>query len=521
MSLTRPPTEQRAADGLPLDGHEPIAVGPAEAISTADAEPFAGRPQPPPDEQPQRVGRRDNAAPHIVWPLILIALGVVFLIGNYIANLGSLLFLALGAAFLIARVAQREYGFAVPAGILLGFGTFVALSERGWPLDTTGTNAQGGWFFICLAGGFVLVYLLGARPTLVWPLFPATALGIFGMLLTGSANLAPFARLAWLAELWPLALIGIGLWLLARPRLAPPLRRLVRTIALVLLVVYGLATLVGLVATSVAGLNTLRPGLGFRPPISEARELSAPLGVGGTFRVENTSGDTTIRAGAPGAVLVTATTYRWVSDQTIDVRLIPEGNTVALTATPADGSVFGNTPYVDYVVTVPADARVEASSTSGTIAISDVGGAVTASASSGTVTLERISGAVTARSSSGTLRLTDIAGDLRATTSSGAITATGIAQPRELVASSGNITVEGRFATDARITVSSGNATIRFAPDSAVRIAATTSSGRIGVSDLELTDRSESARALTGTLGAGTATLTVQSSSGNVTLLSR
>jgi hypothetical protein len=82
------------------------------------------------------------AAPIFV-PLVLIGLGIFFLIGNVVPIGGSMLFIGLGLAFLAARVIWNNYGLAVPAGILLGFGTFVALSEADW-LPTSPESAEGG-----------------------------------------------------------------------------------------------------------------------------------------------------------------------------------------------------------------------------------------------------------------------------------------------------------------------------------------------------------------------------------------
>jgi hypothetical protein len=526
MSTITPPGETRAADGLPLETNTPPMTAPPNAAHANVGEPpFSGTPQTPPFlGAPPREARRTERRTHILWPVILIALGIVFLLGNMLPNLGSLLFLALGAAFLIARVVQREYGFAIPAGILLGFGTFVALTANGWLLDTGADTAQGGWFFILLGAGFLLAYLIGARPALIWPLFPATILAAFGLLLIGQDNLSWFARLGWMVNFWPLILVATGLWLLVRPRLTPTLRRPVGAFALVLLLVYAGALLAATVASSNVQLGIPGSGVsgfGFRPPISATTELNAPISAGETFRVDNTSGNTVIRSGGTATIQVAATTYRWASDQTIDVRLTPGAGTVTLGATLGAERYFGNTPYVDYTITVPDGVRVEARSSSGNIAISDVGGAVSATVSSGSISLENLSGAVTAQSSSGNLRLANIAGDLRATTSSGNINATDIAQPREFVATSGNIVVDGRFAGATRVTASSGNVTLRLAPESAVQITATTSSGAIRVRDLTLSGRSEGAHSVTGTFGSGAGTLLVQTSSGNVSLAAR
>jgi hypothetical protein len=200
MTATRPPTNTRAAAGLPFVAPDTAPASPAPE-TTAEGELSSPASTPPPCGTPVPQERR-RASDHILWPLILIALGIVFLIGNYVANLGSLLFLALGAAFLVARIAQREYGFAVPAGILLGFGAFVTLTANNW-LASTGTDtAQGGWFFVCLGAGFLALYLIGARPALIWPLFPAAILAGFGLLLLGQDNLAWFTRFEGMRQLW-------------------------------------------------------------------------------------------------------------------------------------------------------------------------------------------------------------------------------------------------------------------------------------------------------------------------------
>ena len=108
--------------------------------------------------------------------------------------------------------------------------------------------------------------------------------------------------------------MGSRLWLLVRGRIAPSLRRPVRTIALELLLVYGLALLVGVIATNDLGIGNAGAGFPFRGPISETRDLSAPIAVGDTFRVANTSGNIVVRSGAPGMVQAPATTHRWASD---------------------------------------------------------------------------------------------------------------------------------------------------------------------------------------------------------------
>ena len=82
----------------------------------------------------------------------------------------------------------------MPAGILAGFGGYVALEEAG-ALPSHG----GGWFFILLGLGFLAVYVIGFRPAAIWPFFPAAALIGFGALIEGMVSAWPLASLAWVA----------------------------------------------------------------------------------------------------------------------------------------------------------------------------------------------------------------------------------------------------------------------------------------------------------------------------------
>jgi hypothetical protein len=146
-------------------------------------------------------------------PLALITLGVVFLMGNLLPNAshGGLVVLGIGAVFLVGRLTTGRYGYAVPAGVLLGIGSYISLQDLLGPGPDVGNG--GGWFLILLGLGFGLVYLIGMRPAAVWPLFPGAVLVALGVLqLAGSAvrTLAPFSWLAY----WPALLVIAGAWLL-------------------------------------------------------------------------------------------------------------------------------------------------------------------------------------------------------------------------------------------------------------------------------------------------------------------
>ena len=183
----------------------------------------------------------------VVAAIILIGLGVFFLFWQVFDLPGGGLFLTLGAAFLIARVATGQYGFAVPAGVLLGFGSFIAMQQAGVPLAD-----GGGWYFLLLGAGFLAVYVIGARWELTWPFYPAIGCAAFGLLLIARPYYGVLGQLAWLSSLWPLVLVGIGVWLLLRDRVPAEARKLVGVVGITLIIVYGILALMAVFADPVA-----------------------------------------------------------------------------------------------------------------------------------------------------------------------------------------------------------------------------------------------------------------------------
>jgi hypothetical protein len=183
-----------------------------------------------------------------VGGLILVALGVFFLAANLFAVGGALLFIGLGAAFLVARVTTGRYGFAVPAGILLAFGAFVFLSDN--RPEWMPSEALGGWFFILLGAGFLATYVVGGRPRAVWPLIPASALAAFGTMLATSFVFQPLAQFAWIGTYWPLVLVLLGVWFLLRDRVAPAARRPTGYLIAAAIAAYALVAMAAAIAAA-------------------------------------------------------------------------------------------------------------------------------------------------------------------------------------------------------------------------------------------------------------------------------
>ena len=228
-------------------------------------------------------------------PLALITLGVVFLLGNLIpqGSRGGLFLIGLGAAFLIGRVTTGRYGYAVPAGILLAIGTYLSLQDAQGARPMQG----GGWFFALFGLGFALVYLIGLRPSAVWPLFPATVLIGLALVLFGVGSLGALASLSWIVAYWPMALVLLGLWLLFRDHLPLPLRRPIATLGGLALLGYGILAAAATVAAGGA-LAATDLAASFGPsPFADSVTLDLPIAAGQTFSVDNPSGQTTVHAG--------------------------------------------------------------------------------------------------------------------------------------------------------------------------------------------------------------------------------
>src|ERR1700694_4177032 len=147
------------------------------SVAPSPEAPTVPRPAPaaaPPGPPAHRITPNDDEGPRterhrgVLGGLILIALGVAALGGMWLPGGGAWLFLGLGAAFLIGRVLTGRHGYAVPAGILLAFGSFVCFTETGM---LNGLQA-GGTFFVFLGLGFLAAYAIAARPGAVWPVLP-------------------------------------------------------------------------------------------------------------------------------------------------------------------------------------------------------------------------------------------------------------------------------------------------------------------------------------------------------------
>jgi hypothetical protein len=163
----------------------------------------------------------------LIGGLILIFGGLLALAGQFVPeswglSFGLLVLLGLGVAFLLAGILTREAGWFIPGGILSGIGAGVALVDgplaRLIPAGLV-PGDEGGLFMLAFAGGWFLITVmtaLFAEETHWWPLIPGSIFALIG-LAAGFGSIFASA-LDLIGRAWPLALIAVGIVILARAR---------------------------------------------------------------------------------------------------------------------------------------------------------------------------------------------------------------------------------------------------------------------------------------------------------------
>lgn len=143
----------------------------------------------------------------------LLVVSVAEYFGTFMADLSGGFFLAsIGVGFLAVYLFNRELWWAIiPFGVMTTLGAVAVLDEFAARWEWVNFDS-GGIFFIGLGLTFLLVALLpsGGEP-MRWAFIPATVLLVMGVLI--GTNLETLAN-----YIWPVALIGIGAYLVVRSR---------------------------------------------------------------------------------------------------------------------------------------------------------------------------------------------------------------------------------------------------------------------------------------------------------------
>ncbi len=143
--------------------------------------------------------------------LLLIALGVLFLLDNYV-DLGET-FLAIVGLFLLAAYFALGHnpGFLIPGGILTGLGLGIYATGAGFlERDEMG----GSLIMLGLGAGFLLIWVLERRQR--WAIIPGSIISGVGALLlaTTLGGIIPWEMWRAIRDWWPIMLVALGLWIL-------------------------------------------------------------------------------------------------------------------------------------------------------------------------------------------------------------------------------------------------------------------------------------------------------------------
>jgi hypothetical protein len=147
----------------------------------------------------------------------LVGIGLFAVVGQFMdAMLVGLLFLPiLGLVFLLGGILTHHVPSLISGGVVGGVGAGVLLVERA--LGPLSAESRGGVFLLAFAGGWALITLLTALLGLGirwWPLIPAGVLALVGALLLIGGDVVQ--ALIFVGQLWPLLLVGAGLYVLFR-----------------------------------------------------------------------------------------------------------------------------------------------------------------------------------------------------------------------------------------------------------------------------------------------------------------
>ena len=172
-----------------------------------------------PQSEPVATGEQlQQARNRYAGGIVLILLGVFLLISQLTSwNISWLGLAGLAAIFLVWGLVVRTFGLVIPGSILAGIALGAALTAPVFPGITD--ERSSGVFLLAFSAGWGLMALLsiftkgGFR---WWPLIPGGIIALVGVgLMAGSQGLL---LLSYLNFLWPLVLIGLGIFIILRRR---------------------------------------------------------------------------------------------------------------------------------------------------------------------------------------------------------------------------------------------------------------------------------------------------------------
>jgi len=172
---------------------------------------------------------------------------------------------------------------------------------------------------------------------------------------------------------------------------------------------------------------------------------------------------------------------------------------------------------IDYDITTPKGSNLEASSGSGDLRLTDIGGPLKANTGSGSIEATGLSGRVDLETGSGDIRADmHAAPDVKAQTGSGGIRLRGVTGGLYAETGSGDIDVEGQPGTNWKLETGSGSITLDTGGRAKFSLDATTGSGSVHSDPPISTHGSLERHHISGDINGGGPTVRVETGSGDV-----
>ena len=176
-------------------GYAPPQAGPY----TAPGAPPPGQRYAPPPAPWGPMSRRGGRQ-GIMWPLVLLGLGLFVFSGRFSHVFGAAIPLALGLIFLyVSRQGPGRFGFRIPGAILTGLGVGIVLDAA--------DLGNGGYSALGLGLGFIALWVMDR--TQWWWLIPGAIISLGG--LEGVMSSSGWSG----SVVFPLALVAFGAYLLS------------------------------------------------------------------------------------------------------------------------------------------------------------------------------------------------------------------------------------------------------------------------------------------------------------------
>ncbi|HEX2917019.1 MAG TPA: DUF4097 family beta strand repeat-containing protein [Edaphobacter sp.] len=198
--------------------------------------------------------------------------------------------------------------------------------------------------------------------------------------------------------------------------------------------------------------------------------------------------------------------------------IVQNGNEITIGQRHGDNDLYRNIS-IDYDVTLPKGANINAATGSGDLTVDNVGATLKAQTGSGSVHATGIHGAATLGSGSGDVDLQQTGpGDVRAETGSGSVHLSGVNGGLKASTGSGDIEVAGQPTTDWKLSTGSGSIRMTLGNGAKFNLVADTGSGSVNVSQPITMQGSLNRHHITGSVNGGGPLVQANTGSGDITI---